>query len=46
MKEYDKRMKIVDADNKELKKDIEDMQKANAEASKFLKDPDDALDGN
>ncbi len=45
VKDYDKRMKIVDADTKELKKANKDMQKANAAASKLLKDPGDALDG-
>jgi hypothetical protein len=46
MKEYQKRMKLVDADTKELKKANDDMQKANADANKLTQNPGDALDGN
>jgi hypothetical protein len=44
--EYKKRMKIVDADTKELNKANEDMRKANAKANDHTKNPSDDLDGN
>ncbi len=44
MKEYQKRMKLVDADTKELKKANDNMQKANAEANKLSQNPSNALD--
>jgi hypothetical protein len=46
VKEYDKRMKIVDADTKEVNKANEDMRKANAKANDHTKSPSDDLDGN
>jgi hypothetical protein len=44
MKEYQKRMKLVDADTKELKKANDNMQKANADANKLTQNPGNALD--
>jgi hypothetical protein len=44
MQEYQKRMKLVDADTKELKKANDDMQKANADANKLSENPSNALD--
>jgi hypothetical protein len=46
MIEYQKRMKIFDADAKELKQANEAMQKANAKANDHTKDPDSELEEN
>jgi hypothetical protein len=46
LKEYQKRMKIVDADNKELNQANQEMRKANAKANSHTKNPSDDLEEN
>jgi hypothetical protein len=46
LSEYNKRMKLVDADSKELKKANDEMRKANAKANQHTKDPKEDLEEN